>query len=672
MTTRGQAKSLDFGLAKLAPRKPGLGARDLGLAETAAATPAEASLTSPGMVVGTVEYMSPEQVRAEAVDQRTDLFSFGLVLYEMATGRRAFAGESLGTIFDGILNRAPIPALRINPELPPELGRIISKAIEKDSMLRYRTAAELKAELARLKHETEGKAGAWLALRWWARRATALPKRWLLALGLSVLFACLAVLVGLNVGGLRDRLLRGATAPKIQSLAVLPLENLSGDKEQDYFADGMTEELITTLAKISALKVISRTSAMLYKGSKKPLPQIAKELKVDALVEGSVLREGGQVRITAQLIQASTDQHLWADSYQRDMRDVLALQSEVARAIVEQIRIKLSPQEEGRLLTARTVKVDAYEAYLKGRSFWDKRDREGVMKGLEQFQRAVKIDPTYALAYAGIADSYVIIGGDHWLSPGQTYDKAKAAALKALQIDNTLAEAHTSLALIKQSEWDWGGAATEYKNALALNPGYATAHQWYSLFLCETGRNEQAAEEARRAGELDPRSRIISLHMGQILYAARQYAEAKRAIQRTLELSPDFFPAREFLGLVYLQEHRFEEGVTELREAATSSSKEDSVMAALGYAYALSGREGESQDILNGLKEQSRSRYVSPFLIALICVGLGKKGEAFEWLDEAYKQRDSELPWIGVEPMFDSLRSDPRFHELLHRMNLPA
>ena len=667
VTNRGQAKILDFGLAKLTPEKRGLGKErprgDKDVAATAAETASldEEHLTSPGAVMGTVAYMSPEQARGEELDARTDLFSFGAVLYEMATGKRAFPGATSAVIFHAILGEAPTSPVQLNPDLPPMLGDIVRKTLEKDRKLRYQTASDLCADLQRLKRDTESGREA-------APRALLPRRRWLAALA-GVVLAFLAVLVAPD---LRDRLHGRLWGPQIESIAVLPLGNLSGDPGQEYFADGMTEELITNLGKISALRVISRTSVMRYKKTDKPLPQIAGELNVDAIVEGSVLRSGNRVRITAQLIQAKAERHLWAESYERDLGDVLALQSEVARAIVEQIRIKLSPQEDSRLLAARPVKLDAYEAYLKGRYFWNKRDREAVMEGLKYFQQAVEMDPTYALAHAGVADSYVIIGGNHWLSPDETFPKAKAAALKALEIDDTMAEAHTSLALIKQSEWDWMGAEREYRRALDLNPGYAVAHHWYSLFLCETGRHEQAVVEARRAAELDPLSPIISLNMGQILYAARRYAEARRAVQRTLEVSPDFFAARELLGLVYLQEHKFAESITELQEAAAVSSREDTVMAALGYVYAVSGRKGDSQDILNGLKEQSSGRYISPYLLALICVGLGQKGEALEWLEEAYKQRDSELPWIGVEPMLDPVRLDARFRDLLRRLNLPT
>jgi TolB-like protein/Tfp pilus assembly protein PilF/predicted Ser/Thr protein kinase len=674
VTSRRQAKILDFGIAKLLPEP--MKRKQV----TCDSTTEETPLTPSGTMMGTIAYMSPEQVRAEEADARADLFSFGLVLYEMGAGRPAFEGDSPGVIFEAILNRTPVSLLRVSPELPPELGRIVEKALEKDRKLRYQSAAELRADLKRLKRETESGRSAGRLPRpvgvWPAAGAVRERLRGMRRVALTAaagLVAVLGILLGLNVGGLRERLLqRAVPAPQIQSLAVLPLENLSRDPEQEYFADGMTEALTTELSKIGALKVISRTSAIQYKGAKKPLPEIAKELSVDALVEGSVLRAGNRVRISAKLIRAATDTHMWAQSYERDLRDVLALQSEVARAIVEEIQIKLSPQEASRLRTARAVKPEAYDAYLKGRYFWNKRDRESVMRGLKYFQQAVGLDPTYALAHAGVADSYTILGADYRLPPGEAFPKAEAEALEALRIDDTAAEAHASLALIKQQEWDWTGAETEFKSAVALNPGYASAHQWYSLSLSVAGRHEEAVMEAQRAAELDPLSTIISLNMGEVLYFARRYAEARQAIERTLEVSPDFSAARHCLGLLYLQEHKFEESIAELQKAASLSPEDDRPKAALAYAYAASGRRNDSQDVLTQLKNQSKRRYVSPYVLALICVGLGKKGEAFEWLEDAYKQRDANLPLIGLEHMFDPLRSDTRFRELLRRINLPT
>jgi TolB-like protein/Tfp pilus assembly protein PilF len=477
--------------------------------------------------------------------------------------------------------------------------------------------------------------------------------------------------VGLNVDNWRDRLLGHATAPRIRSLAVLPLENLSHDPEQEYFADGMTDELITYLGRISALRVISRNSVMLFKGQHKPTPQIARELNVDAVVEGAVLRSGDRVRISAQLIQANPEKHLWAESYNRALRDVLALQSEVAQAIAGEIQMKLSPQEAGRLPTARPVNLEAYDAYLKGRYFWNKRDRADVLRGLQYFQQAVDLDPTYALAHSGVADSYITLGTFNWLPPQESFPKAKAAALKALEIDDNLAEAHTSLAEVKNLEWDWNGAEVEYRRALVLNPSYAIARLWHSVLLSYAGQHEAAISEAKRAQELDPLSSIIGTNLGQVFYNSRQYEKAREAVQKTLEVSPDFLLARFILGLIYLQENKLEEGVTELQAAMALFPEDDQIKATLGYAYARSGRRGDAQQILAELKGQSRKRYVSPYLIASIYVGLGEKSATLDWLEEAYRQRDIDLPFIRVNPAFDPLRAEPRFASLVRKINHP-
>jgi eukaryotic-like serine/threonine-protein kinase len=652
VTERGQAKVLDFGLAKL-------------LQPVSEATLTE-SLTEPRAVAGTLPYMAPEQLRGEQVDGRTDIYALGVVLYEMATGRRPFEANLPTALAADIQHKPPPWPRRINPDLSPKLEDIILKCLEKEAENRYQSAKELAVDLRRLAMPSS------------MTTATAVPapRVWLRAVlpagyGAAGLLVLVAVLVALNMGGWRARLLGRATSPRIESLAVLPLENLSHDPEQEYFADGMTEALITDLSKIGALKVISRTSVMQYKGAKKRLPEIAKELNVDAVIEGSVQRAGNRVRITAQLIRAATDTHLWADSYERDLQNVLALQDDVAQAIAEQIRVRLTPQERTRLTGGRIVNPQAYEMYLKGRYFWNRRTRDALPKAVDYFQRAADIDPTYALAHVGLADSYVVLGVNQFLTPSEAFPKAKRAALKALELDSALAEAHTSLAFVLAREWDWAGAEREFQRALELNPGYSTAHHWYSYFLTMMGRHEEAIAEARRATELDPLSLVINANLGVVLYYAGHSDEAIRQGLRTVDLDPNFYIAHFNLGLAYKKAGIFDKAIAELERARALSGNNPMPLAALGAVYGFSGRKAHAEKVLMELRELSKRGYVSPYLLAGVYTGLGEKEQAIEWLEKAYEERDSLLPWIKVSPTFDSLRSDPRFQDLLRCIGLP-
>lgn len=454
----------------------------------------------------------------------------------------------------------------------------------------------------------------------------------------------------------------------IRSLAVLPLESLSGDESQDYFADGMTDELITDLGQIGALRVVSRTSVMVYKHARKPLPQIARELNVDAVVEGTVLRSGNQVRITAQLIEAATDKHLWARSYEGDLRDVLALQKKVANAIAEEIRIEVTPREQAKLNEAKALNPETYEAYLKGRYFWNKRTADGLKRAVEYFGQAIAADPGYAPAYAGLADSYALLGDWEYgvMTPGEAYPKAKAAAVQALKLDNTLSEAHTSLAFsLDVFDWNWNSAENEYKRAIELNPGYATAHHWYACHLSQMGRDVEAIAEIRKAENLDPLSLIISADAAGILLIARKNDQAIEQSRRTVDMDPNFAIAHLELGQALVQKRSYNEAITELRKAIELSGGGVPSASNLAYAYAMSNRKAEAEKILNDLKSRSAGNAAE---VALMYVGLGDKTQAMKWLEKAYEEHFN--PSLLMRPAFDPLRSDPRFQNLMRRIGL--
>jgi TolB-like protein/DNA-binding winged helix-turn-helix (wHTH) protein/Tfp pilus assembly protein PilF len=466
---------------------------------------------------------------------------------------------------------------------------------------------------------------------------------------------------------------KSQSSPKIQSLAVLPLESLSGDASQDYFADGMTDALITDLAQISALRVISRTSIMTYKHVRKPLPEIARELNVEAVVEGTVSRSGERVRITAQLIQVPEERHLWARSFEGDLKDTLGLQNSVARAIAGQIKVTLNGQEKAALNKSETVNPVAYEAYLNGRYFWNKRTREGLVKATDYFHRAIDADPDYAPAYSGLADAYALSGDWEYgiLSPQDAFPEAKAAATKALALDDNLSEAHTSLAFILDLyDWDWVSAEKEYKRALALNPGYATAHQWYAAHLMVMGRNDEAIAEFRKAESLDPLSPIISADLADMLCVAHLYDESMEQTQKTLEMHPYFAVAHYQLGQALVQKHKNDEAIAEFRRAIELSGGNTTFESNLANAYAVSGRKEEAMRIAQELERRQRENSPTDASIALIYVGLGDNERAISWLNKAYQARFN--PSILMRPVFDPLRSDPRFQDLLHRIGLPS
>jgi TolB-like protein/DNA-binding winged helix-turn-helix (wHTH) protein/Tfp pilus assembly protein PilF len=483
----------------------------------------------------------------------------------------------------------------------------------------------------------------------------------------------LALVTGLGILLVLFFRARDHSPTRIRSLAVLPLENLSGDVSQNYFSDGMTDELITDLAQISALRVISRTSAMVYQGARKPLPQIARELNVDAVVEGTVLRAGDRVRITAQLIDASTDKHLWSQSYEGELRDTLALQDRVARAIAEQIQINLTPREQAALKSARVVDPKAYEFYLKGRYFWNKRTGDGLRAALANFKQASEEDPNYAQAYSGLADTYALLGDWQYavMTPREANVQAKAAALKAVELDSALGEAHNSLAFVLDGfDWDLESGGKEFQRAIELNPGYATAHQWYSWHLALLGRYDEAIVEMKKAESLDPLSLIINADLAELLVLAHSYDESIQQSRKTIEMDPNFAMAHNQLAQAYLQQHKYEEAVVELQKAVQLSAGSPTCTANLARAYALSGQMSEALTLLSDLKTSSLPGFSHASEIAVIYVSLGDRDAAMNWVEKGYAERFN--PGVLLRPGFDPLRSDPRFQDLVRRVGLPG
>jgi TolB-like protein/Tfp pilus assembly protein PilF len=650
LTIDGRLKILDFGLAKLL-QSP---------AETTETTMTGSMYETRGLV-GTLPYMAPEQLRGESVDGRTDIWSTGVLLYKMATGRSAFPEAESARLIASILTTAPARPCGVNRHLSSGLENIVLKCLEKDPEDRYQSAKELAVDLRRLLSPST-------ATHRILERRLGVGMRISLAAG-SAVALLLALILGLNLGGVRDKLFGGKAHAPIRSLVVLPLANLSGDPEQEYFADGMTEALITDLSKIRSLKVISRTSAMRFKEEKKTLPQIALELGVDGVVQGSVMRAGDRVRISVQLIYATSDEHLWAESYERDFKDILALQGEVAQAIANEIRVQLTPQEQARLAAAQPVNAEAYQLYLKGRFFWGKATEEDYRASKKYFERALEIDPHYALAFSGLANYF---WATDELSPQVAMPKAKDYALKALAIDDTLSDAHTTLANVKfNADWDWQGAEKEFKRAIELNPNDVEGHRGYSVFLSAMGRPEGALTEIQTAQRLDPLSLITSSDVGWAYYFARRYDRAIERCQETLELDPNFVGAHDCLGSAYLAKGNYGKAIAECQRATTGSGNDLLRATGLGRAYARAGRTAKAQEVLQRLRSESERRYVPPYFLATVYAALGEKDEAFTWLEKAYDVRDTNLTWLKVDDAVDPLRSDARFRELFSRIGLP-
>ena len=655
VTGRGHAKILDFGLAKVTSAKDGTG-EETTLATAEAGSP---QLTSPGSVVGTVAYMSPEQVRGKKLDARTDLFSFGAVLYEMSTGTLTFRGDTSAVVFNAILESAPTAPARLNPGVPAELERTINKCLEKDRNLRYQHAGDIRTDLERLKRDTD------------SRRSTTSPsishpnvnvKRIALVLGA---LAFLAVLIAACVLFLSRR-----TQASIESIAVLPFVNVGADPDAEYLSDGVTESIINKLSGLPHLRVMSRSSVFRYKTHQTDPQAAGQELRVQAVLTGRLVQRGDNLAISVELVNVADDSHIWGEEYNRKLVDLLAVQEDITREISQNLRLRLSGDQEKRLATHTTENPEAYRLYLKGRYFASKATQEDLAKGIGYLNQAIALDPTYALAYDGVA-YYYLWSNDLLVAPRDAMPKAKEAAMKALQLDDRLPQAHTDMAMVlHQYDWDWSASEREYRRAIQLDPNYAPAHQWYGYLLVSEGRTEEGIEEAKRAGDLDPLSVEASWVLGWMLYFAHRQDAAIEQLRRAIDLEPSYFPAHLVLGMSYAQEGKMTQAVAEL-EKATSLGECNQTLGELGRAYALSGKLQEAQKIADRLIAEWKRSHVGAYDIAIIKVGLGDKNQAFAWLDKAYEDRAFFLGDLKVEPELDPLRSDPRFEDLLRRMNFP-
>ena len=660
VTKRGNAKVLDFGLAKVVPGANAV--MEAGMSQATIESSAD-HFTSPGTAVGTVAYMSPEQVRAKELDARTDLFSFGAVLYEMATGALPFRGESSGVIFKAILDGTPTSAMRLNPDLPPNLEEIINKSLEKDRNFRYQHASEIRTDLQRLKRDTE-------STRIAATQAS--PDKTLKRGKLWVVLSACIIAIGLAAAG--ASYLRSGRTAHIDSIAVLPFTNGGGDANTDYLSDGVTESLIASLTHVPELKVKSRNSVFRYKGKDVDVQKVGNDLGVSALVSGRVVPRGDSIEVSAELTDVRDNTEIWGQHYSLKSANIVALPQQIAGDIAEKLRSKLSTSEKQQVTKQGTQNPEAYELYLKGRYYWNKLTGPDVETAISYFYQAIAKDPGYALPYSGLADAYIelpMFGG----APSEYYPKANAAARKTLELDSTLARPHAVLGGTQLSyEWDFAGGEAEYKKAFELDPSDATAHAWYAFDIGTIGGREQEAfTEINRAHQLDPLSPLIKEDVGYVHIRARQYDDAILECKKVANEDPTYAYTHVCLAQAYWAKHMYPQVVGEWKVYGQLSGdrRESDFASAMEQGFRSGGWKGALTKGIEARQTQRKTGYASAYQIAILYADLGDKNKAFRWLNTAYQERDTYLYGLRTDFLLDPLRSDPRFAELVRKVGLP-
>jgi len=644
----GNARIMDFGIARSLEAK---------------------GITGAGVMIGTPEYMSPEQVEGKEVDQRSDIYSLGIILYEMVTGRVPFEGDTPFTI--GMKHKGEMPQnpKELNTQISGDLSALILKCLEKDKEKRYQSSVEVRSELERIEK------GIPTTERIIPERKPLTSKEITVTFGLRKLLIpglVVLVLVILAVIVWQSLLQKEATPPFIDklSIAVLPFEDASPQKDQEILCDGMTDEIIAKLSRFQGWKVMNRNSVMLYKGTRKDIKEIGEELNVGIILTGNVRKEEENIRVMAQLVNVADRFQIWSDTYNRKLEKIFEIQSAIAEQIAAALMEELSPEEKNQLRKKPTENLEAYNLYLQGRFFWNKRTEEGLNRAVEYFEQAIEKDSMYAQAYAGLADCYTLMPWYGSTPLKQVLPKAKKAAMKALEIDDMLAEAHTSLAVVMEYEWDWERAEREHKRAIELNPSYATAHHWYAFYLMWNASFDNAIEEIRRARELDPLSLIISADIGQILIWARRYDEAIESLRETLRMDPNFRSVHSLIGQAYFFKSMYEEALDEFNKEEELFGSAVGSDALIGITYIKMGMIEEAKQILNDLIEKSKEGHDVSYFIASLCFWLGENNQGFEWLNRAYEDQDPWLCSLKVDPSLDIVRSDSRFKALLKKVGL--